>query len=121
MRRSYKYSAPTMRICTTLNEGFTQYLADVLHEQGLPKVERVTYQDEVDCATKLIHEFGFDAVARFYFFGEFSVRGLFEAVTRCADYCRWCCSCGRGASNIARQPTSAGSLWRALRHQKNTR
>ena len=87
----HNYSAVTMRnLCTKMNEGVTQILADeVLREQGLPKVERVKYEKEVDCATKLIRQFGFDAVASFYFLGEYrgQVRGLFEAVKSCDDYC----------------------------------
>jgi hypothetical protein len=84
----HKYSMPVIRnICHNLNEGITQYIADaVLQEQGLPKVERVTYQDKVDCATKLIREFGFDAVAQLYFLGHHAPN-LLAAVVRCDRYC----------------------------------
>jgi hypothetical protein len=85
----HRYSDVVLRnACHDLNEGFTQYVADaVLQEQGLPKAGRVAYQDKVDCAAKLIREFGFDAVATLYFNGAYSVRGLSEAVVKCARYC----------------------------------
>src|ERR1051326_7604603 len=84
----HKYSAPHLRnICHTLNEGVTQYVADaVLQEQGLPKAGRVAYQDYVDCAAKLIGQFGFDNVARLYFLGIFG-KGLLDAVRKCDKYC----------------------------------
>ena len=64
----HKYSKLMLALCTDLNEGITQYIADaVLEEQGLPKAKRVAYEEEVACATKFIHEFGFDAVAKMYF------------------------------------------------------
>jgi hypothetical protein len=85
----HKYSSVTLRnVCHDLNEGVTQYIADaVLQEQGLPKAERVTYQDKVDCAAKLIREFGFDAVATLYFNGTAGAQGLFDAVVKCGRYC----------------------------------
>ncbi|MBN9508856.1 MAG: DUF4157 domain-containing protein [Alphaproteobacteria bacterium] len=85
----HKYSSVMLRnMCHDLNEGVTQYVADaVLQEQGLPKAERVAYQDKVDCAARLIHEFGFDAVATLYFAGTFSSQRLFDAVRRCGRYC----------------------------------
>ena len=84
----HKYSMPVIaNICHNLNEGVTQYIADaVLVEQGLPKAERVAYQDKVDCATKLIRQFGFDAVAQLYFLGH-NTGGLADAVIRCDKYC----------------------------------
>jgi hypothetical protein len=85
----HKYSSVVLRnACHDLNEGFTQYVADaVLQEQGLPKAARVAYQDKVDCAAKLIREFGFDAVARLYFDGIYGIRELSEAVVKCDRYC----------------------------------
>jgi hypothetical protein len=85
----HKYSVPHLRnMCHTLNEGVTQYFADaVLQEQGLPKAGRVTYQDYVDCAIKLMRQFGFDNVARFYFLGIFGPQRLTDAVLRCDKYC----------------------------------
>jgi hypothetical protein len=72
-----------------LNEGVTQYIADaVLVEQGLPKSTRVSYQPNVACATELIHEFGFDAVARLYFLGDSQVRGLPDAIVRANKKCQ---------------------------------
>jgi hypothetical protein len=85
----HKYSAPHLRnMCHTLNEGVTQYFADaILQEQGLPKAGRVAYQDYVDCATKLMRQFGFDNVARLYFLGLFGPKGLMDAVRKCDEYC----------------------------------
>jgi hypothetical protein len=85
----HKYSSVVLsRVCHNLNEGVTQYLADmVLQEQGLPKAARVTYQDKVDCAAKLIREFGFDGVARLYFTGATGIGALNGAVAKCDRYC----------------------------------
>ena len=85
----HRFSAPVLRnICFTLNEGFTQYVTDaVLREQGLPKLAHVAYDKQVACATKLIHQYGFDTIARLYFAGTWGAAGLLESVRKCDDYC----------------------------------
>jgi hypothetical protein len=63
-----------------LDEGVTQYFTDlVLQEQGLDRMKRHLYENELRCALKLVGLFSHDVVARAYFQGD---TGLASKVVR---------------------------------------
>lgn len=54
-----------------LDEGVTQYFTDlVLEEQGLDRMKGHLYEDQAECASKLVDLFSHDLVARAYFQGD---------------------------------------------------
>ena len=61
----------TSRCGSFLNEGLTQYFADIiLTDQGLQKSTHHQYQQQVACATRFVRKFNLDAAARLYFLGD---------------------------------------------------
>ena len=61
----------TWLLDTDLNEGLTQYFADIiLTDQHLQKSTHHQYQKELKCATRFVTVFGLDAAARLYFLGD---------------------------------------------------
>jgi hypothetical protein len=71
-----------------LNEGLTQYFADVvLTDQGLQKSTHHQYQQQLACATRFVSQYHLDDVARLYFLGDQGALHPFLQSGRCFVVC----------------------------------
>jgi hypothetical protein len=86
------------RCGTFLNEGVTQYFADiVLTDQGLEKSTYHAYQQQLACALRFVAMFHMEAVARLYFLGD---QGSLHQYLQSGQCFRFCAP-EQGAANRA--------------------
>lgn len=91
-RHTQRFDKSTLTHCNCgfdLNEGLTQYFADVvLTDQKLPKFTDHAYKDQLTCAEKFVKMYHLDNAARLYFLNDSQgALDQFVQSKRCANFC----------------------------------